>query len=1251
MTNYRFVCATSKQTGKTVVFSSYPSDRRGRDLLDTATIWQVARATSAATSFFDPIEIGHEEFVDGATPANNPITELWSEAYDVFSGGKSTWDLEQNISCIVSIGTGVPTIRPFGDDPLRIGAKLIKIATDTEKTAEDFSRHHPRLCMEKRYFRFNVRKGLETVGLEEETKYREIISSTRLYLQAEEVHRLMTACAHAMSKQRDLTRNYMFALEQSGRPEIQALQKNSDILGTIFNITPSSDIVAWFTNTHGYLSWVSGGGGCLYYPISSSTTQGMGKYLVGAIPALWRRYPPGTSGSSNNPNVWTVFSGCENIANGGVADVVRLLVVQMLAKMCPTENDWNAIHQRVTLEERRLLATDLRKGSLASLFNFLGFLVATKRGPGSEVKHAPSTRVLCIITNVQLLRAGFIERDMTQFRSEVERMGVYVLLTGKESLSMDNLSWGAKSFPRVDEETEYREFLSSLEFDNMHTRRNQVAVAFSGTTEWISSHSAFEDWSEEPSGILWIQGKPGSGKSVLAKSILNRVRQSAPQNLLMASWFYSKRGGDMGMSHTSMMRSICYQLLSQSKELFKACASIYRRETQNFLPALPEVLAAIFSAQNSPQILCLLDGLDESADRDEKGGRAMLQLFAELTELPGSKLKVIVLSRPYSSIEEAYGTYDILLEAENGSDIAKIVDRGIATLSEAMDRGRPEAVSSFASKRRQKLGLTLRTMSKAERPPSGRADETTLQQEMSSIKTYLISHAQGVTLWVTLAIDQAVRYTNKGPCNWAIVRKMLASLPLEINQMYNLITTELTQDCNAEHIRMARKVLAWVITASTKRPLLVKELFDALAIPDSLGNSNDVWPSTRDPVTSNRPICESWPDFCRSIFDICGPLVEFVNPPSQRGHGSFQYDRMTNVTGRSVVQLVHQTAKDFLESIQDNLFAFQPGEAACVMNTGADTYLRLVIPLQNMTYAPVLDDISSAWTKTVEDLVEYLDDKFLLPFILSHCPVPDEYREMVTSQTHSRWMLSAFFYEMSYIDINVGGVLERTVVGACFILACKRGLQTAVDNLLYLTSLSPLWWRTHRHAVLTAAQRVAESQELGALARELGEDRRHMLITPAIRHDQVDSLQALLQHSSNRDSRPKTIVGWDDVPGYSHREPRSQNTTGEGPLFPDVEAGPREQVREAIERIVHYLTGNMQPFDLRAGVTWEMESSGRRTGSGSSASGSSRQSRGDGSLGGFTLRGSGGSGASSTTTVGLDGGSGGEWGGWDGDIF
>ena len=74
----RFVCATNKQTSETVCPTSYKSPRGGSDLLNSIKIWEACCATSAASSFFDPIAIGRyeEEFVDGVTGANNPVWEV-----------------------------------------------------------------------------------------------------------------------------------------------------------------------------------------------------------------------------------------------------------------------------------------------------------------------------------------------------------------------------------------------------------------------------------------------------------------------------------------------------------------------------------------------------------------------------------------------------------------------------------------------------------------------------------------------------------------------------------------------------------------------------------------------------------------------------------------------------------------------------------------------------------------------------------------------------------------------------------------------------------------------------------------------------------------------------------------------------------------------------------------------------------------------------------------------------------------------
>ena len=191
--NDRFVCATSKATSETVCLTSYRSPRGNTDLVNSVKIWEACRATSAASSFFDPIAVGRygEEFVDGATGANNPVRELWDQA-------QLAWGpepLEGKVKCLVSIGTGVPSLRPFKDDVLHIGKTLVAIATETEQTAERFQREKSLLNSTGRYYRFNVVRGLEDIGLEESEKITEMAAATRRYIESQEVYLRMQACA------------------------------------------------------------------------------------------------------------------------------------------------------------------------------------------------------------------------------------------------------------------------------------------------------------------------------------------------------------------------------------------------------------------------------------------------------------------------------------------------------------------------------------------------------------------------------------------------------------------------------------------------------------------------------------------------------------------------------------------------------------------------------------------------------------------------------------------------------------------------------------------------------------------------------------------------------------------------------------------------------------------------------------------------------------------------------------------------
>ena len=166
-------------------------------MLNVTKIWEAARATSAAGSFFDPIYIGDEGFVDGATGSNNPINEMWIEATDIWRTNVR-WNLEDNLKCLVSIGTGIPTLKAFEDYAISIGNALVAIATDNEKVAETFQKHHSRLFRDNRAFRFNALRGLEDIGLEGPSKQGAIMAATRGYIQTENVANQLEACAQLL---------------------------------------------------------------------------------------------------------------------------------------------------------------------------------------------------------------------------------------------------------------------------------------------------------------------------------------------------------------------------------------------------------------------------------------------------------------------------------------------------------------------------------------------------------------------------------------------------------------------------------------------------------------------------------------------------------------------------------------------------------------------------------------------------------------------------------------------------------------------------------------------------------------------------------------------------------------------------------------------------------------------------------------------------------------------------------------------
>jgi len=89
----------------------------------------------------------------------------------------------------------------FGNSAIALGQRLLAVSTETDTTARQFyDEHRHDLVRSGRYYRFNVTRGLEGVGLEEAEKKSLIIRATKDYLSDGETLDKMNQCVEKLAK-------------------------------------------------------------------------------------------------------------------------------------------------------------------------------------------------------------------------------------------------------------------------------------------------------------------------------------------------------------------------------------------------------------------------------------------------------------------------------------------------------------------------------------------------------------------------------------------------------------------------------------------------------------------------------------------------------------------------------------------------------------------------------------------------------------------------------------------------------------------------------------------------------------------------------------------------------------------------------------------------------------------------------------------------------------------------------------------
>ncbi|KAI8711870.1 hypothetical protein NCS52_01451600 [Fusarium sp. LHS14.1] len=257
-----------------------------------------------------------------------------------------------------------------------------------------------------------------------------------------------------------------------------------------------------------------------------------------------------------------------------------------------------------------------------------------------------------------------------------------ILLTSR--LQVD-LEAAFSDLPCIEYDKERKECLASLRFSN--SRVGKISEEHQGSLEWIWTNDQCQKWLEtDASRLLYLQGKPGSGKSTLTKYFANHLLERQPnvKSAIVATFFYSWREGEAQRSHYSMLRSILYAILDQHEAFFYHCFQReYRCQLQEGgggglvgwdYSSLKRLLSSLRYHTVPERFYLIIDAVDES---DYSDRREILDLLLRTwSETKTCVVKTFVASRPVVTLERRISEFHsfIRLQDETQLDILNLAN-------------------------------------------------------------------------------------------------------------------------------------------------------------------------------------------------------------------------------------------------------------------------------------------------------------------------------------------------------------------------------------------------------------------------------------------------------------------------------------------------------------------------------------------------------------------------------------------------
>lgn len=163
--------------------------------------------------------------------------------------------------------------------------------------------------------------------------------------------------------------------------------------------------------------------------------------------------------------------------------------------------------------------------------------------------------------------------------------------------------------------------LQGLRITDPRHDKKRIEQAKGGLLEdsyrWVLDHADFREWHDNPqSRLLWIEGDPGKGKTMLLCGIINELEKSGTRSDI-PSFFFCQATDSRINTATAMLRGLLYLLVVQNRSVLPLIQARYENagkrlfEDVNAWVALSEILTSILQDLSPNTTYLIIDALDE----------------------------------------------------------------------------------------------------------------------------------------------------------------------------------------------------------------------------------------------------------------------------------------------------------------------------------------------------------------------------------------------------------------------------------------------------------------------------------------------------------------------------------------------------------------------------------------------------------------------------------------------------------------